>query len=127
MFDEFASCCAHRLHNELTHATKEDKVVGHVHATLSIMNVATRRRQLEEAFVALVTREFQLLPGPPPVHVSTHNARVIKDASPACVECPEPCVRRQSRPYPRPGRFESSACTSCYGQLGHEDPPLWPP
>lgn len=66
LYDSMSGCCVHKLHRFIAHVTGEEKVVGHVHACQFVMGIESRRRTLEGALRALVSRELHVFDGPPP-------------------------------------------------------------
>ena len=49
LYDEFAGCACHKLHNIMTRTVGEEAVVGNVHAVSYVLGVAQRRNQLWQA------------------------------------------------------------------------------
>ena len=65
-YDEFSGCVAHKLHTYTTKAISEEKLVGHIHATQTVLGITSRQQTLEEAFTRLVEQELEIIPGNPP-------------------------------------------------------------
>ena len=74
LYDEMAGCTAHKVHTYTTKALAEEQLVGHVHATQTVMGITARQAHLEGAFVHLVNHELEVIPGPPP----TEHAEILE-------------------------------------------------
>ena len=68
----------HKLHNAIVRESKEDKLVGHMHAIVSSWSIAARRQKLVDAFSGLVSEELEVFPGPAPQEYRQHTESVVE-------------------------------------------------
>ena len=78
LYDEMSGCIVHKVHTYLTKAMREDKLVGHLHATQSVLSIAARREAIIKAMEALVDVELEVLPGPPPPEDAAYMEELLR-------------------------------------------------
>ena len=72
------SCTPHKLHNAIVRESKEDKLVGHLHAICSSWSIASRRSKLVDLFTEHVSEELEVFPGPAPPEYRQHTESVVE-------------------------------------------------
>ena len=78
LYDEHSHCAAHSLHNAICAETKEDRLVGHVHAVMTVLSVASRREHIINVFRKMVAEEIEIIDGVPPQQFRKHSEKVLE-------------------------------------------------
>ena len=76
-YDEHSRCAAHCIHNAITSETGEDRLVGHVHAVMTVLSVHQRRDHIIKVFKELVAEEIEIIAGQPPENYRKHSEKVL--------------------------------------------------
>ena len=77
LYDEASFCTPHRMHNAVVRESREDKLVGHLHAVVTSWSIAARRERLIAAFTEIVNDGLQVFPGPPPEEYKVCTKRFV--------------------------------------------------
>ena len=77
-YNEHSKCGAHLLHNAIVKESKEDRIVGHVHAVFTVLTVDARRDSLIRTFRGVVTQELDVIHGDAPHVFKQHNAAIVE-------------------------------------------------
>ena len=57
--------------------SREDKLVGHLHAVVTSWSIAARREKLIAAFTEIANDKLQVFPGPPPEEYKAYTKRFV--------------------------------------------------
>lgn len=66
LYDEFAGCACHKLHNIIVKVSGEATMIGDIHAVAYVLSIAMRRNQLWKAAFELVHDELLVFDGVEP-------------------------------------------------------------
>ena len=75
---EYSKCGGHLVHNAIVAESREDRLVGHVHAVMTVLSVQSRRNDLIKAFRSIVSEELEIIDGRPPEVFTLHNKTVME-------------------------------------------------
>ncbi len=71
-------CVAHKVHLVVSGVTRENDLIGNVHALEFIFRIKSRQDQILRALKELVFEELELLPGPPDPAVMQLNRLAVE-------------------------------------------------
>ena len=116
LYNEHSKCGVHFLLNAIVAESREDKVVGKVHAVFTVLTVDGRRDALVRNLRELVAEELEIIHGDPPDALKQHNEALIQQTlvrTDALIKArcgrqsehpPPPRAHHQPRQRPRKGR-----------------------